>query len=180
MSRNFLLNFDYKNGYKNEFKDSKEKSCSWSRKRVSHKIDFKAVWPRNVHAASVGVKIWKQCLPCSENFCFRPLELDSINKINKNIFSFPIRHSILFNLWILKSHHVFSKKKILIASCTFKVLRIFEKNFFGSLFGSLAPPWSKDRNIWITFGGRSIGPKIQNQTFSRVNRKGSKLNCFQF
>ena len=64
-----------------------------------------------VHAASVGVKIWKQCLPCSENFCFRPLELDSINKINKNIFSFPIRHSILFNLWILKSHHVFSKKK---------------------------------------------------------------------
>ena len=24
--------------------------------RVSHKIDFKAVWPRNGHADSVGVK----------------------------------------------------------------------------------------------------------------------------
>ena len=179
MSRNFFLNFDYKNEYKNELEDNKEKSCSWSRKRVSHKIDFKAVWPRNVHAASVGVKIWKQCLPCSENFCFRPLELDSINKINKNIFSFPIRHSILFNLWILKSHDVFSKKN---TNCVlyFQGSANFWEIFFGTLFGSLAPPWSKDRNIWITFGGRSIGPKIQNQTFSRVNRKGSKLNCFQF
>ena len=44
------------NGCKNEFKDTNEKSWSLSRKRVSHKIDFKAVWPRDDHAASVGVK----------------------------------------------------------------------------------------------------------------------------
>ena len=25
--------------------------------RVSHKIDFKAVWPRNGHAASLGVRL---------------------------------------------------------------------------------------------------------------------------
>ena len=33
------------------------KSCSWSRNRVCLKIDFKAIWPRNGHAASVGVKV---------------------------------------------------------------------------------------------------------------------------
>ena len=52
----FLINFDFKNGIENEFKDNNEKSCSLSRNRVSHKIDFKAVWPRNGHDASVGVK----------------------------------------------------------------------------------------------------------------------------
>ena len=41
---------------KNEFKDNNDKSCGLSRRRVYHKIDFKAVWPRNGHAASVGVK----------------------------------------------------------------------------------------------------------------------------
>ena len=51
------MNFDFKNGCKNEFKDNNEKSSSWSRKRISHKDDFKAVWPLNGHAASVGVKI---------------------------------------------------------------------------------------------------------------------------
>ena len=48
--------FDLNNRCKNEFKDNNEKSCSWSRNRVFHKIDFKAVWPRDGHAASVGVK----------------------------------------------------------------------------------------------------------------------------
>ena len=56
LSRNFFMNFDLNNSCKNEFKDNKEKSCSWSRNRVSHKIDFRAVWPRNGHAASLGVK----------------------------------------------------------------------------------------------------------------------------
>ena len=51
----FFINFDFKNGCKNEFKGNNEKSCSWSRNRVSFKIDFKAVWPRNGHAASVRV-----------------------------------------------------------------------------------------------------------------------------
>ena len=50
------MNFDFKNGCKNEFYDNNEKSCTWSRKRVSYKIDFKAVWLRNGHAANVGVK----------------------------------------------------------------------------------------------------------------------------
>ena len=52
----FLMNFDLKNGCKNEFKDNNEKSWSWSKNRVSHKIDFKTQWPRNGHADSVGVK----------------------------------------------------------------------------------------------------------------------------
>ena len=52
----FFMNFDFKNGCKNEFEDNNEKSCNLSRNRVFHKIDFKAVWPRNDHAASVGVK----------------------------------------------------------------------------------------------------------------------------
>ena len=52
----FRMNFDFKNECKNECKDKKEKSWSWSRNKVSHKIDFKPVWPRNGHADSVGVK----------------------------------------------------------------------------------------------------------------------------
>ena len=55
----FSINFDFKNGCKNEFEDNNEKSYSRSRKRVCHKIDFKAVWPHNGHAASVGVKLTK-------------------------------------------------------------------------------------------------------------------------
>ena len=52
----FYMNFDSKNGRENEFKDNNEKSSSWSRNKVSHKIDLKAVLPRNGHAAIVGVK----------------------------------------------------------------------------------------------------------------------------
>ena len=44
------------NGSDNEFEDNNEKSCSLSRNRVSHKIDFKAVCPRSSHADSVRVK----------------------------------------------------------------------------------------------------------------------------
>ena len=51
VSRNFFIDLDFKNGCKNEFKDNDEKSCSWSRNSVSPKIDFKAVWARNSHAA---------------------------------------------------------------------------------------------------------------------------------
>ena len=50
------MNYDLKNGCKNEFKDNNEKSYSWSRNRFSHKIDFEAVWPHNGNADSVGVK----------------------------------------------------------------------------------------------------------------------------
>ena len=49
------MNFDFKDGCKNEFKGNNEKSCSWTRNRVSHKIDFKAQRLRNGHADSVGV-----------------------------------------------------------------------------------------------------------------------------
>ena len=41
----FFISFDFRNEFENEFKDNNEKSCSWSRNRVCHKIDFKAVWP---------------------------------------------------------------------------------------------------------------------------------------
>ena len=50
------MNFDLKNSYKNEFKDNNETSGSWSINKVSRKIDFQPVWPRNGHADSVGVK----------------------------------------------------------------------------------------------------------------------------
>ena len=52
----FYMIFDLKNGYKNEFKDYYEKSWSWSRKRVSRKIDSKVQWLHSSHADSVGVK----------------------------------------------------------------------------------------------------------------------------
>ena len=51
------MNFDLKNGRKNELKYNNEKSCRWSRNKVSHKIYFKAQGPRNGHADSVGVKV---------------------------------------------------------------------------------------------------------------------------
>ena len=51
----FFMTFDFENGYKKEFQDNNEKSSSCSRNRVSLKIDFKAVWPSNGHAASMGV-----------------------------------------------------------------------------------------------------------------------------
>ena len=54
------MNFDFKIWYKNEFKDNNEKSSSWSRRRVSHKIDFIAVWPGNGHVDNVGVKFYFQ------------------------------------------------------------------------------------------------------------------------
>ena len=50
------MNFDFKNGCKNEFEDNHEKSCSSSRNRVPHKIDFKVVGPEKSQADSVGVK----------------------------------------------------------------------------------------------------------------------------
>ena len=53
----FYMIFDFTNGGKNEIKDHNQKSCSWFRNRVSRKIDFKALWLRNGHADSVGVKL---------------------------------------------------------------------------------------------------------------------------
>ena len=53
------MSFDFENGFLKEFKDNNEISCSLSRNTVSHEIDFKAVWLRNGHAASLGVNIQK-------------------------------------------------------------------------------------------------------------------------
>lgn len=53
----FFMNFDLKNDWKNKFNVNNDKLCSSSRNRVSPEIDFKAVWPLNGHAASVGVKV---------------------------------------------------------------------------------------------------------------------------
>ena len=60
----FYIIFDNKNGCKNDFKDNNEKSYSWSRNRVSRKIDFKVLWLRNSNADSVGVNwsFMKDCL----------------------------------------------------------------------------------------------------------------------
>ena len=54
-AKEFLHDFFLKNGRKNEFNDNNEKSCSWSRNKVSGKIDFKVQWLRNSHADSVRV-----------------------------------------------------------------------------------------------------------------------------
>ena len=40
----FFVNFDFKNGCKNEFDDNNEKSCSRFKNRVPLKIDFRADW----------------------------------------------------------------------------------------------------------------------------------------
>ena len=40
----FFVNFDFKNGCKNEFEDNNEKSCRRFKNRVPLKIDFKAEW----------------------------------------------------------------------------------------------------------------------------------------
>ena len=53
----FFMNFDFKNVCRNEFDDNKEKSCSWSRKRVSHQSGFEALLLRNGHADIVGVNL---------------------------------------------------------------------------------------------------------------------------
>ena len=39
----FYMNFDFKNGCKNKFKDDNEKSCSWSKNRVSLKMISKPI-----------------------------------------------------------------------------------------------------------------------------------------
>ena len=44
VTKNFFSNSDFKNECKNELKDTNEKLCSWSRKRVSRKIDFMPIW----------------------------------------------------------------------------------------------------------------------------------------
>ena len=38
------MNFDFKNGCKNEFEENKEKYYSRFKNRVPHKIDFRADW----------------------------------------------------------------------------------------------------------------------------------------
>ena len=42
----FHMNFDLKNGFKNELEDNNEKSCSRFKKRFQYplKIDFRADW----------------------------------------------------------------------------------------------------------------------------------------
>ena len=53
------MKFDLKNGYKNELKDNNEKSYSWSRNRVSHKIDFKAQWAIGNDRATAMPTAWE-------------------------------------------------------------------------------------------------------------------------
>ena len=57
--RFFLGKFDLKNGCKNEFENNIEKKCSWSKNRVSHEIDFKAVWTHESYPTAWGLK-WRK------------------------------------------------------------------------------------------------------------------------
>ena len=59
--------FYFQNGWKSEFNDKNEKSCSWSRNKVSRKIDYNVKWLRNSHADSVGVILNGVC-PYTHHF----------------------------------------------------------------------------------------------------------------
>ena len=52
-----FMNFAFKNWFLNDFKDKKR--AADLKKRVSHKIDFKVLWPRNDHADSLVDKFIK-------------------------------------------------------------------------------------------------------------------------
>ena len=56
-----FINFDFKNGWKNILKDSCKNLEADPEKKVSHKIDLKAVLPRNGHSDSVGVNVLSDC-----------------------------------------------------------------------------------------------------------------------
>ena len=48
----FSVNFDFRNGCKNEFQDNNEKSSNWIKNRVSTKIDFRAIWTNESHPSA--------------------------------------------------------------------------------------------------------------------------------
>ena len=56
----FFMNFDSKNECKNEFKDNNEKSCSWSRNKISQKFRF---WSRDLRFLEIFwyLSKWKYC-----------------------------------------------------------------------------------------------------------------------
>ena len=66
----FFLTSGLNNWCENKFRENNEKSCSWSRNRVSNNIDFRAVWPRNGHAARVGVNHGFRTSTYSQNSIF--------------------------------------------------------------------------------------------------------------
>ena len=100
------MNFDSENSCKNEFKDNNEKSCSWSRNRVSHKMEFKAVWPRNGHADSVGVN-WFRVLFIHQNQKFLKLT-KPVAVLESNIFQIKfLRQIFLFRKYKLRKSAFF-------------------------------------------------------------------------
>ena len=82
------MKFDLKNGFKNEFQDNNEKSCSLYRNRVSHRIDFRAVWPRNGHADSVGVKETRCFSASNDKIRFSEIDLFRISLVHFKVFIF--------------------------------------------------------------------------------------------
>ena len=117
----FFWNFDFKNGWKNEFKDNKENSCFWFRKRVSPKIDFKVVWLRGGHSDSVGVKfnIWLIYLNKHE----------SISVFHAETLSSPVIQRYMLSFFQLPSSIASLPLRVCPSSSGFSVLENFAKIF---------------------------------------------------
>ena len=81
----YFFHFDFKNGCKNELKHNNEKSCSWSRNRVSQKIDFKAQWKRNDSVRVNNQNIDAPCKLQSKNQLIQAFSYNAIRglKIEK-------------------------------------------------------------------------------------------------
>ena len=56
------MNFDFKNGFKDEFQGNKEKSCSWFKKGFPQKIAFRAVGTHESHPIVWELNYNNECL----------------------------------------------------------------------------------------------------------------------
>ena len=68
------MNFDLKNGCKNEFEDNSEKSCSRFINRVPFKIDFRADWTHESNPTAWELKIELRAIFFLENSVAEKLE----------------------------------------------------------------------------------------------------------
>ena len=95
----FFINFDSKNEFKSEYNDKNEKIFSWSRNRISQKIDLKAVGPRNSHTDSVEDNIDENY----DKFFSRNAKVSDYREVNKELAT----HILLLGL-ALKCSFIFS------------------------------------------------------------------------
>ena len=117
----FFWDFDLNNGCKIEFKDNNEKSCVWSRNKVSHIIDFKAVWPSRGHADSVGVKLNLWLIYLNKH--------ESISLFHAETLSSPVIQRYMLSFFQLPSSMAALPLRVCPSSSGFSVLENFAKIF---------------------------------------------------